>query len=87
MSRHGRKAIVLLGWALLYSRYGNDWQVVNQFDFPDLCTRVLDARVADAARGELGALASQSADNPMRQEAWARAEKHARARFRCASVQ
>jgi hypothetical protein len=87
MSRHGRKVMVLLGWALLYSRYGNDWQVTNQFPDPDLCTRVMDARVAETAQGELGALASQSGDNPMRQEAWARAEKHARARFRCASIQ
>ena len=87
MSRHGRKVIVLLGWALLYSRYGNDWQIMNQFPASDLCTRVMDARVAETAQGELGALASQSGDNPMRQEAWARAEKHARAKFRCASIQ
>ena len=86
MSRQGRKVMVLLGWALLYSRYGNDWQVMNEFAYSDICNRVMDAKVADAARGELGALAQQSADNPMRQEAWSRAEKHARARFRCESV-
>lgn len=87
MSRREWKVVALLGWALLYSRYGNDWTVENEFPVSDLCTRVLEARVADAARGELGALASQSADNPMRQEAWTKAERHARARFRCASIQ
>ena len=38
-------------------------------------------RAATAALG--GALASQPADNPLRQDAYRRAEAHARPRYRC----
>jgi hypothetical protein len=76
---------VLLGWALLYSRHGNDWHVIDQFDYESYCTRVLETRVDEETRAAIGgALAVQAADNPLRVEAYHRAVQHVRARFKCA---
>jgi hypothetical protein len=84
MTRFTRIA-ALLGWALLYSRHGNDWRVVEQFEFETHCSRVLDARVDDETRASIGgALDTQAADNPLRVEAYNRAMRHVRDRFKCA---
>ena len=84
MNRPARIA-ALLGWALLYSRHGNDWHVVEQFEFEQHCARVLDSRVDEETRASIGgALAQQSADNPLRVQAYDRAVRHVRDRFRCA---
>jgi hypothetical protein len=75
---------VLLGWALLYSRHGNDWHVIDQFDYESYCTRVLATRVDEETRAAIGgALAVQAADNPMRVDAYARAQRQVRDRFKC----
>jgi len=80
-----RITAALFGWALLYSRHGNDWQVIGQFEFEQHCTRVLDSRVAEETRTAIGgALEAQAADNPLRVQAYDRAERHVRERFRCA---
>ncbi len=73
-----------LGWALLYSRHGNDWHVIDQFDYESYCTRVLATRVDEETRAAIGgALAVQAADNPLRVEAYDRAQRHVRDRFKC----
>ena len=80
-----RVTIALLGWALLYSRHGNDWRVLDQFEYEQHCTRVLDSRVDEETRTSIGgALEAQAADNPLRVQAYDRAVRHVRERFRCA---
>jgi hypothetical protein len=79
-----RITAALLGWALLYSRHGNDWQVIGQFEFEQHCTRVLDSRVDDETRASIGgALEAQAADNPLRVQAYDRTVRHVRDRFKC----
>jgi hypothetical protein len=76
--------LALLGWALLYSRHGNDWKVVAEFPLAWHCERALDGRVDEETQAEIGgALATQSGDNPLRQAAYARAVRHVRGRYRC----
>ena len=75
---------IILGWALLYSRHGDEWQRQGDFVQEGSCERVLAARVQDDTLAEVGgALAVQSPDNPMRQEAYRHAERHVRERYRC----
>ncbi len=75
---------IVLGWALLYSRHGDDWRRRGDFAQEGSCERVLDAGVNDETLAEVGgALAAQSPDNPMRQDAYRRAERHVRERYRC----
>jgi hypothetical protein len=89
--RHGgrlmtrrRLSIVVLGWALLYSRNGNEWRSQGWFAYEGYCERVLEARVRDETFVEIGgALAVQSPDNPMRQDAYRHAEPRVRERYRC----
>lgn len=83
MTHRRRAATALLGWALLYSRYGNDWRVVDQFQLEDLCQQVMAAQVEQAARAEMGALAG-AGDNPMSRDAYEHAARKVRGRFRCA---
>ena len=76
--------VVVLGWALLYSRNGNEWRSQGEFAYEGYCERVLEARVRDDTFVEIGgALAGQSADNPMRQDAYRHAEPRVRQRYRC----
>jgi len=78
---------ILLGWVLLYSRHGNSWEPLTDAGSQYRCEQLLDARVAEDVQGEIGgALAGQSADNPMRQDAARRAERHVRDRYRCAET-
>ena len=82
-----RAAATLLGWALLYSRHGNDWRVIEQFDYENHCTRVLEVRVDEETRASIGgALEAQSADNPLRVQAYNQAARHVRDRFKCVST-
>jgi hypothetical protein len=84
MARKARIAIVVLGWALLYSRHGNDWRVIGQFEYQEHCSRVLDNRVDEETRSSIGgALEAQAADNPLRVQAYDRAVRHVRDRFKC----
>ena len=85
MTRHRQAtALVLLGWALLYSRHGGGSRVVNEFPYESYCERAMDAQVDRETQAEIGgALANQSPDHPMRQAAYARAARHVRDRYRC----
>lgn len=75
---------IVLGWALFYSRHGDDWRRQGDFGSESGCHQFLDARVDAETLAEVGgALAAQSPDNPMRQEAYRRAERHVRERYRC----
>ena len=79
-----RIAIAVLGWALLYSRHGNDWRIIDQFDYESYCTRVRETRVDEETRASIGgALEAQAADNPLRVQAYDRAVQHVRERFKC----
>jgi hypothetical protein len=52
---------------VLYSRHGNDWRVLDQFEYEQHCTRVLDSRVDEETRTSIGgALEREAADNPLR---------------------
>jgi len=73
-----------LGWALLYARHGNDWHAVDGGPYDPHCPRALAGKVNAETLGEIGdALAVQAADNPLRQEAYHRAERRVAARYRC----
>ncbi len=75
---------IVLGWALFYSRHGDDWRRQGDFAREGNCEQVLDSRVNSETLTEVGgALAAQAPDNPMRQEAYRRAERHVRERYRC----
>jgi len=81
-------ALILAGWALMFSRDpgASDprWEVVSSHDQEWVCEEVRAFEVERAALGEIGsALAQQSAENPIRQKAYARAVSQLRARYRC----
>ena len=78
--------IVLAGWALVYSRAGDNWGVLDEFASESTCMRVRAASVDRETQDEIGgALASQTADNPIRQQAYDRASRRVAARYRCSS--
>jgi hypothetical protein len=82
--RRLRIGVLLAGWLLLYSRWGDEWQMLDEFTTNSYCNYTRVARVREEALREIGgALAGQSGDNPMRQRALARAERHVRSRYRC----
>jgi len=76
--------MLVLAWALLYSPEGREWDVVDEYPSEWSClqgrTGNVDREVQQAIGG---ALASQPADNPMRQAAYARAERRITAQYRC----
>ena len=84
MDRRSTLPVLVLGWVLLYA--GRDgWVKLDDFHSSVTCQQVQDADVANDVRREIGSvLASQPADNPMRQEASVRAERRVRERYRCA---
>ena len=87
MGRRRTLTAVLLGWALFYTRDGTDWRVVEQVESEHTCSQVRAAHVASETRTEIGsALADQPADNPLRQQAVARAERRVGPRYRCAPL-
>jgi hypothetical protein len=68
----------------VYSRDGRDWNVLDEFSTSSDCMRVRSASIDAETQQEIGgALASQPADNPMRQAAYVRAERRVGARYRC----
>ena len=82
--RHPVVRMLLLVCALMYSRDGSDWSVLDEFDSDAHCMRVRSASVDAETQQEIGgALASQEADNPMRQLAYGRASRRVAARYRC----
>jgi hypothetical protein len=86
MSHPRVTALLVLGWALLYSRYGSGWRVVDEFPYRGHCERAMDAHVDHETQREIGgALANQMRDNPMRRAAYERAERRVRDRYRCES--
>jgi hypothetical protein len=76
--------MLLLVCALMYSRDGDDWHALDEFDSDSHCMRVRSASVDAETQQEIGgALASQEVDNPMRQQAYGRASRRVAARYRC----
>ena len=76
--------LVFLGWAVLYSRHGSQWQQVGNADSASQCEQVRSALVAGEASEDMdGALADQPADNPLRQQAFQREMRKVDARYRC----
>ena len=84
MDRRPAFPVLVLGWVLMYA--GRDgWVKIGDFQSSTTCQQVRDADVANDVHREIGSvLASQPADNPMRQEASVRAERRVRERYRCA---
>jgi hypothetical protein len=84
LTRRLRIRVLLVGWLLLYSRWGGEWRPLDEFSSYSYCNHTRTARVHEESLQEIGgALAGQSGDNPMRQRALARAERRVRARYRC----
>jgi hypothetical protein len=84
---HRGVRIALLAWALIYSRDGEDWSVLDEYTSETTCMRIRAASVDREIQDEIGsALASQSEDNPMRQQAYGRASRRVAARYRCSSA-
>jgi hypothetical protein len=83
MGRRGARAL-LLAWALVYSRDGEEWEPVDEYASESTCMRVRAASVDRETLDEIGgALAGQPADNPLRLEAYGRAARRVAARYRC----
>jgi hypothetical protein len=84
MSRPGRLGLLCLGWVLLHAGRDRGAETIGDFPSSLTCERVRASSVADEVRREIGsALADQPVDNPIRQQAWARAERRVRERYRC----
>ena len=83
-----RRAVVglLLTWVLVYSRHGTDWHAIDQFEVSSHCEQSRAAQIDRETCDAIGALAGQPADNPMRRDAYVRAERHVEARYRCAET-
>ena len=82
--RHSAAGMLVVAWALLYSPDGSGWDVLDEYPSEWSC---MQGRTANAERDiqhEIGgALASQPADNPMRQAAYGRAARRVASRYRC----
>jgi len=81
-------AMALLGWLLLFSRDPRrpieDWQQVGAYPTEYICAQGRTAEIDRDALARIGqALASQPADNPVRQDAYQRAARTVRDRYRC----
>ena len=77
-------AVVLAGWVLLMGGTPGGWRPLGTYEQEWLCAHVRADAIDRAAVAEIGsALASQPRDNPLRQEAYRRAEAHLRDRYRC----
>lgn len=76
--------MVFLGWAVLYSRHGSQWQQVADTESLDRCEQVRSMLVGSEATREMDdALEMQAPDNPMRMQGFARAARRVAARYRC----
>ena len=79
--------MLALAWALLYSPEGREWDVLDEYPTEWSCLQGRTGNVEHEIQQEIGsALASQPADNPMRQQAYARAERRMNARYRCSYI-
>jgi hypothetical protein len=80
-------ALTLAGWALLFSRNpeaaSGRWETLGYHDRQWICEEVRSAEIERATLAEIGALARQPPDNPLRQEAYRRAHPRVRPRYRC----
>jgi hypothetical protein len=82
--RHSAACVLLLVCALMYSRDGRDWEVLDEFSSDSHCMRVRAASVDGEIQQEIGgALANQEVENPMRQQAYGRVSRRVAARYRC----
>jgi hypothetical protein len=76
--------LALAGWVLLTSASSGGWRAVGTYEQEWLCAHVRADAIDRDVRTQIGsALANQPADNPIRQEAYRRAETHMRDRYRC----
>ena len=76
--------MLLLACALVYSRDGRDWNVLDEFATSSDCMRIRSASVDAETQQEIGgALASLEVENPMRQQAYGRTSRRVAARYRC----
>ena len=76
--------VVLAGWVLLVGGPSGGWRRLGTSEQEWLCAHVRADAIDRAAVAEIGsALASQPRDNPLRQQAYRRAEAHLRDRYRC----
>jgi len=74
-------------WVLAHSGDGKDWSVAGQFQSPVHCLQARTALIDREVQGAIGGvLASQPVDNPLRQEAYRRAERRVEDLYRCAEV-
>jgi len=46
--------VLLAGWLLLYSRWGDEWQPLAEFTSSSYCAHARTARVHDEALREIG---------------------------------
>jgi hypothetical protein len=83
VERRSMRRLLVLGWVLIHA--GRDgWEKVGDFYSSVTCQQVCDVDVANAVQREIGSvLANQPVDNPMRQEAYGRAERRIRPQYRC----
>ena len=85
MRRHA-VCTLLLAWALLYSE-GSGSDVLDEYPTEWSCLQGRTANIDREVQTEIGsALASQPADNPMRQQAYGRAARRVSARYRCSNT-
>jgi len=79
------RALVLTGWILLTNPPSSGgWRPLGTFEQEWLCAHVRADAIDRDVRAQIGsALASQPPDNPLRQEAYRKAEAHVRDRYRC----
>lgn len=83
MNHRGRLALPLLAWFLIYGRDG-DWRPIDELNSETTCLHLRAQAVDNDIRSEIGsALADQPADNPLRRDAFRRAERRVGARYRC----
>ena len=76
--------VLIGGWILLMNAPSGGWRTLGTYEQEWLCAHMRADAIDRAAMAEVGsALANQPADNPIRQEAYRRAEAHVRNRYRC----
>jgi hypothetical protein len=84
VDRHVRLGLLLLGWALVHAGRDGVWEPLGDFGAPVTCERVRESSVAADVLRDIGsALAGLPADNPIRQQAYERADRRIRERYRC----
>jgi hypothetical protein len=90
MLRHALATVLLAGWVLMFNAEPDDrrseWRQVGRYPTSPLCEYALTGEVRRISEQRIGSvLASQPADNPMRQSAFGRAYDRAQKQYRCVS--